>query len=49
MKLDIREKKEADYQSVFNLIEEAFRPLEISDHREQFLVEKLRKSDAFVP
>ncbi|MCU0239774.1 MAG: N-acetyltransferase [Pyrinomonadaceae bacterium] len=49
MKVEIRQEKEADYQSVFNLIEEAFRPLEISDHREQFLVEKLRKSDAFVP
>jgi predicted N-acetyltransferase YhbS len=49
MEVIIRREKKSDYQSVFNLIEEAFRPMEKSDHREQFLVERLRKSDAFVP
>lgn len=49
MNIIIRQEETIDYESVFSLIEEAFRSLEKSDHREQFLVEKLRKSDAFIP
>ena len=47
--LTIRQEEEKDYPQVFQLIEEAFRNMEHSDHKEQFLVEKLRKSDAFIP
>lgn len=45
----IRREKEADHNEVFLLIESAFRTLEVSDHTEQFLVEILRKSNAFIP
>lgn len=45
----IRQEEENDHESVFQLIEEAFRSMEHSDHQEQFLVEKLRVSDAFIP
>ncbi|NIF04408.1 N-acetyltransferase [Chryseobacterium sp. Tr-659] len=45
----IRKEEEKDHQKVFQLTEEAFREIEYSDHQEQFLVEKLRQSDAFIP
>lgn len=35
--------------AVFDLIEKAFRNEEFSDHKEQFLVEKLRKTNSFIP
>lgn len=44
-----RQEKEADHNAVFLLIESAFRTLDFSDHTEQFLVERLRKSNAFIP
>jgi len=47
--ITIRQEESKDYQQVFQLTEEAFREMEHSDHQEQFLVEKLRKSDAFIP
>ncbi|WP_160136545.1 GNAT family N-acetyltransferase [Chryseobacterium sp. c4a] len=47
--MTIRQEEEKDYQKVFQLIEEAFREMEHSDHQEHFLVEKLRKSEAFIP
>lgn len=47
--MNIRQETPADYPAVFNLIEEAFRNMEISNHQEQFFVERLRKSDAFIP
>ncbi|WP_184158145.1 GNAT family N-acetyltransferase [Chryseobacterium shigense] len=47
--LTIRQEEEKDYKKVFKLTEEAFRGMEHSDHQEHFLVEKLRKSDAFIP
>ncbi|MET3036308.1 N-acetyltransferase [Chryseobacterium sp. NRRL B-14859] len=47
--LTIRQEEEKDYQEVFQLTEEAFRTMEHSDHQEHFLVEKLRKSEAFIP
>ncbi len=34
---------------VFDLIKKAFKTLELSDHKEQFLVERLRKSTSFIP
>lgn len=47
--ITIRKEEEKDYEQVFQLTEEAFRDMEHSDHHEQFLVENLRKSDAFIP
>lgn len=47
--LTIRQEEEKDHKKVFELTEEAFRKMEQSDHQEHFLVEKLRKSDAFIP
>ncbi|WP_163717871.1 GNAT family N-acetyltransferase [Mangrovibacterium lignilyticum] len=49
MIVTIRQETEADYSAVFKLTEEAFRTLEISDHQEQFLVERLRTSNSFIP
>lgn len=49
MKLTIRQETSRDYKAVFNLIEKAFEGDQMSDHREQFLVERLRLSDAFIP
>ena len=45
----IRKETAADHVAVFTLIEEAFRTEEFSDHQEQFLVERLRNSAAFIP
>lgn len=45
----IRKEQTKDYQEVFNLIEEAFKDQEFTDHKEQFLVERLRNSKSFVP
>lgn len=45
----IRQEKKEDFKGVFTLIEKAFEAEELSDHKEQFLVERLRKSNAFIP
>ncbi|REC63604.1 N-acetyltransferase [Chryseobacterium pennae] len=47
--MTIRKEEVKDYEAVFKLTEEAFRDMEHSDHQEHFLVEKLRKSEAFIP
>jgi predicted N-acetyltransferase YhbS len=47
--ITIRQEEKKDHQQVFQLTEEAFREMEHSDHQEQFLVEKLRESKAFIP
>lgn len=44
----IRETLE-NYKEVEAVIESAFKNAEHTDHKEQFLVERLRKSDEFVP
>jgi predicted N-acetyltransferase YhbS len=49
LNIHIRRETEKDHPEVFNVIEKAFRELEHTDHREQFLVERLRKSAAFIP
>lgn len=49
MELKIRQEDKKDFKAVFELIEKAFENVAFSDHREQFLVERLRVSDAFVP
>ena len=47
--MNIRKEEKNDYEQVFKLIEKAFENEEYSDHREQFLVERLRNSENFVP
>lgn len=47
--ITIRQEEEKDHQHVFQVIEEAFKNMEHSDHQEQFLVERLRKSETFIP
>ena len=47
--MNIRKEEKSDYEQVFKLIEKAFENEEYSDRREQFLVERLRNSDSFVP
>ncbi|QEC51940.1 putative N-acetyltransferase YhbS [Anseongella ginsenosidimutans] len=47
--LYIRQETQEDRSYVFKLIEAAFKNIEHTDHKEQFLVERLRKSQAFIP
>ncbi|WP_281234667.1 GNAT family N-acetyltransferase [Flavobacterium gelatinilyticum] len=49
MEVIIRQEQKDDFESVFQLIEKAFEKEEYSDHKEQFLVERLRKSEIFIP
>ena len=49
MNISLRQEEPKDYPIVFQIIEKAFKDEIYSDHREQFLVEKLRQSDAFIP
>lgn len=49
MDIRIRQATETDYPAVSALIEKAFASESLSDHREQFLVERLRYADAFIP
>ncbi len=49
MDVTIRTERENDFSAVFEVIKNAFENQEYSDHREHYLVERLRKSDAFVP
>ncbi|WP_289665871.1 GNAT family N-acetyltransferase [Flavobacterium panacagri] len=49
MEVKLRQENKNDFESVFQLIEKAFEKEEFSDHKEQFLVERLRDSDAFIP
>src|SRR5690606_29503499 len=37
------------FQAINNLIQRAFQAIEYSDHQEHFLVERLRKSTAYIP
>jgi predicted N-acetyltransferase YhbS len=45
----IRQENQSDHRAVFALIEKAFKNEAFSDSKEQFLVERLRNSDAFIP
>ncbi len=47
--MKIRQENPNDYKTVCNLIEKAFKEEKLTDHKEHFLVERLRKSDAFIP
>lgn len=47
--MNIRKEENKDYKEVFNLIKNAFENEVYTDHKEQFLVRRLRNSQAFVP
>lgn len=49
MNINIRQETPADYQAVAKVIEAAFKNEPFRDQQEHFLVERLRKSDAFIP
>lgn len=49
MDIAVRQEKPEDYPVVFDLIEKAFENELMSDHEEQNLVERLRKSNSFIP
>lgn len=49
MEFEIRKEEIQDHAAVSQLIADAFKNEQLSDHREQFLVERLRKSPAFIP
>jgi len=49
MKIHIREEQKKDHPAVFQIVEKAFEKMKYSSHTEQFIVEKLRKDEAFVP
>lgn len=49
MDIAIRQETKEDYRSTEAVVEKAFKDAENSDHNEQILVEKLRRSDAFIP
>ncbi|WP_312922853.1 GNAT family N-acetyltransferase [Empedobacter brevis] len=48
MNIIIRKESENDHKIVFDLIKKAFENEVYSDHKEQFLVERLRKSVSFI-
>lgn len=47
--LEIRQENPKDHEEVFQLVKEAFVYEKYSDHREQYMVERLRKSSHFIP
>ena len=47
--MNIRQEDYKDHEAVFKLVENAFRDEPYTDHQEQFLVERLRKAESFVP
>lgn len=49
MSIRIRKETPEDFRKVFSLIQLAFSDEVLSDHQEQFLVERLRNSQAFEP
>lgn len=49
MNITIRKEKKSDYKAVFTLIKQAFKSMDLGDNKEQFLVERLRNSSAFIP
>ena len=49
MSITIRQEEAADAETISALVTRAYQAVPYSDHREQFMVERLRMSDAFVP
>ena len=47
--MTIRQEEAADAETISALVTRAYQAVPYSDHREQFMVERLRMSDAFVP
>ena len=47
--VNIRKETPSDHKNVFTLVTKAFDGVEYTDHREQYLVERLRHSPAFIP
>ncbi len=49
MKMIIRKEEIKDHDEVFKVVENAFKDEQYTDHKEQFLVERLRKYESFIP
>lgn len=49
MEIKVRQEDPSDYKNIADIIEEAFRNEQYSDQKEHLLVEKLRKSNVFIP
>lgn len=49
MNIKLRQEQPKDYPKTEALIEQAFRNEEMSDQQEHFLVQRIRRSDAFIP
>ncbi len=49
MKINIRQEQKADYKQVAKLIKSAFEASDLGHNEEQDLVDRLRKSDSFIP
>lgn len=49
MNVIIRTEVKEDFKAVFELIQNAFENEEYTDHKEHYLVERLRNSNAFIP
>ena len=49
MNINIRQEKESDYKKTEAVVEKSFKNAEHTDHKEHFLVSKLRKSNVFIP
>ncbi|MEO7714877.1 MAG: N-acetyltransferase [Capsulimonas sp.] len=49
MQVIIRQENPEDRPAVAEMIKSAYQDVGYSNHREQFMVERLRKSDAFIP
>lgn len=49
MKITIRQEQAKDYSTVFQVNKDAFATMEYSNQTEHFLVEKLRKTTAYIP
>ncbi len=49
MQITIRQEEPRDYATVFQIVEAAFKTMKYSDGDEQFLVERLRQSESFIP
>lgn len=47
--ITIRQEESTDWAEVKKVIEEAFATMTMSDHREHFLVDRLRHSEYFIP
>ncbi|WP_262429173.1 hypothetical protein [Paratissierella segnis] len=49
MEIIIREERIKDYELSEIVVKKAFRNVEQSDHKEHYLVSRLRKTNSFIP